>query len=85
MTREEVIFVRALLQPRGVRRILLVTDSQHMSRARVLFERAGFEVFPTSVDDVSNREAGPEQRLRLMRWVLKEFVARLYYWVAGYL
>ena len=82
-TRDEVIFVRALLQPRGVRRILLVTDSQHMSRARVLFERAGFEVFPESVDDVSSREAGPEQRLRLMRWVMKEFVARLYYWVAG--
>lgn len=83
MTRDEVIFVRVLLQPRGVRRILLVTDSQHMSRARALFERAGFEVFPASIDDVSGREAGPEQRLRLMRWVMKEFVARLYYWVAG--
>lgn len=82
-TRDEVIFVRLLLQPRGVRRILLVTDSQHMSRARVLFERAGFEVFPASVDDVSSWEAGPEQRLRLMRWVMKEFVARLYYRVAG--
>ena len=83
MTRDEAIFVRVLLQPRGVRRILLVTDSQHMSRARALFERAGFEVFPASIDDVSGREAGPEQRLRLMRWVMKEFVARLYYWVAG--
>ena len=83
MTRDEVIFVRVLLEPRGVRRVLLVTDSQHMSRARVLFEQAGFEVFPASVDDVSSRDAGPEQRLRLMRWVMKEFVARLYYWVAG--
>jgi uncharacterized SAM-binding protein YcdF (DUF218 family) len=82
-TRDEVIFVRARLEPRGVHRILLVTDSQHMSRARVLFERAGFVVFPASVDDVSSRDAGPEQRLRLMRWVMKEFVARLYYRVAG--
>jgi len=85
VTRDEARRLEGLLQPRGVRRILLVTDSQHMTRARRLFERTGFEVLPVSVDDVTNDVHGPEQRLRLMRWVLQEFAARLYYRLAGYL
>lgn len=34
----------ALLEPRGVRRIVLVTHAEHMPRARWIFERQGFEV-----------------------------------------
>ncbi|MDR8017825.1 YdcF family protein [Ectopseudomonas guguanensis] len=33
-----------LLQPQGVRRVVLVTQAWHMSRARWCFEQAGFEV-----------------------------------------
>ena len=84
-TREEAVRVGALLRPRGVRRILLVTDSQHMMRARQLFEHAGFEVLAAPADDFSNSVYGPEDRLRLMRRILEELLARLYYQVAGYL
>jgi uncharacterized SAM-binding protein YcdF (DUF218 family) len=84
-TRQEASRVNGLLQPRGVRRILLVTDSQHMPRARRLFERAGFEVFPSEADDVSRAAVDPEERLRLMRRIVQEYVARLYYRLAGYL
>ena len=84
-TRDEAVRVGMLLRPKGVRRVLLVTDSQHMTRSRGLFERWGFAVIPASVDDVSDRDEGPEQRLRLMRWVLQEFTARLYYQAAVYL
>jgi len=84
-TREEASRVQALLQPRGVRRILLVTDSQHMVRARALFERAGFAVFPATADDIPGNVDSPESRLELARLIFQEIVARIYYRTAGYL
>lgn len=82
-TREEVVRVSALLRPRRVRRILLVTDSQHMFRAQRLFERAGFEVLPAVADNMSNLTDSPEDRFKLTRRALQEILARVYYWVAG--
>lgn len=84
-TREEAIRIGAVLRQRQVRRILLVTSSQHMMRARRLFERGGFEVFPASADDVSDTDRTPEGRLKLTRQALQEVLARIYYRVAGYL
>jgi len=84
-TRDEASRVRALLRPRGVRRILLVTNSQHMLRAEALFERAGFEVLPVTADDLSDTVDSPEGRLELTRIVVQEFLALVYYRVAGYL
>ncbi|MBI4382371.1 MAG: YdcF family protein [candidate division NC10 bacterium] len=84
-TREEAIRVGALLRPRGIRKILLVTNSLHMARARGLFERGGFEVLAAPTDDVSKASGEPEDRLQLMRQILGELIAQLYYRVAGYL
>jgi uncharacterized SAM-binding protein YcdF (DUF218 family) len=84
-TGEEAAAVGAMLHPRGIQRIILVTDSQHMARGRGLFQRAGFEVLPAPADDFSVAAVDPEERLRLMRRVAQEFVARLYYRLAGYL
>lgn len=84
-TRQEAVGVRALLEPRGARRILLVTDSQHLARAGPLFERAGFEVVAASADSISSAQDSPQGRLELTRQVFQELAARLYYRVAGYL
>lgn len=83
-TREEAARVGALLQVRGIRRILLVTDSLHMWRAQKLFERIGFEVFPADADDFPLAAAGPGERLYLMYRVIREMAARVYYRIAGY-
>ena len=83
-TQEEALCVKALLQERRVRAILLVTNSQHLLRARPLFERAGFEVHPAPADTFSAPDA-PEQRLALMREILKDRLGWVYYRLAGYL
>jgi uncharacterized SAM-binding protein YcdF (DUF218 family) len=81
-TAEEAEQARALLADRGVRRVLLVSESQHLARARRLFERAGFEVFPAPADGVPDADS-PEARIDLIRGILKELAARLVYRVTG--
>jgi uncharacterized SAM-binding protein YcdF (DUF218 family) len=83
-TREEAARMAELLQPRGVSNILLVTNYDHMARSRLLFEKVGFSVHPAAVDNpIEVRK--PEARLRLMRQLAQEFLARTYYRLAGYL
>jgi uncharacterized SAM-binding protein YcdF (DUF218 family) len=84
-TREEAMQMARLLQPRGVRKILLVTDVQHMIRAKALFERVGFQVLPAPALEGSGSAEGPRGRLDLFYWTLSELVALQYYRLAGYL
>jgi uncharacterized SAM-binding protein YcdF (DUF218 family) len=78
-TREEAARLASLLQPMGVHTILLVTDPEHMVRAQPLFAHVGFTVHPAPVAE------GSQTRLQLTRAVVQEFLARLYYRLAGYL
>ncbi len=41
---------RLMLEPAGIRRIVLVTHAWHMPRARLAFEHAGFSVVPAAVE-----------------------------------
>jgi uncharacterized SAM-binding protein YcdF (DUF218 family) len=52
-TRENAVEARAVLEPLGVRRILLVTSALHMQRAAALFRAQGFEVIPAPTDYVA--------------------------------
>lgn len=83
-TREEAMFIAARLLPMGARRILLVSDAQGARRAHAIFERAGFEVLAAPAEDVPRFDLRPQERLRLMRRVVMEMVAWLYYQTAGY-
>lgn len=84
-TGEEASRIARRLEPRAVRRIILVTDSEHLVRAVALFERVVFEVLPAPADSVSAATDKPEQRLKLLRRLGEELMARLYYRLAGYL
>jgi uncharacterized SAM-binding protein YcdF (DUF218 family) len=84
-THDEALGARAILDPRGVRRVILVTDGQAMGRAMALFERAGFDVIPSYGAPVLQWGGTPEARLGVMKRVVTEAVARLYYRLAGYL
>lgn len=84
-TREEAARIARQLEPRAVRRILLVTDSEHLTRAVPLFERVGFTVLPAPADSVSSAAESPEGRLQLLRRLTQELMARAYYRLARYL
>ncbi len=49
-TEENASMTQALLQPLGIRRVLLVTSALHMARAQAHFEAAGLEVIPAPTD-----------------------------------
>lgn len=80
-TRENALRMAELLQPAGVRRIVLVTDATHMPRAQAHFQAAGFEVLagPTGFPIVRDRqllEWLPSARgLTMSRTVLREWLA----------
>lgn len=48
-------YTAALLQPQGIRRIVLVTHAAHMQRALAEFQLQGFEVFPAPTGFLSDR------------------------------
>jgi uncharacterized SAM-binding protein YcdF (DUF218 family) len=50
-TRQNALFSWCLLEQTGVRRLALVTDPQHMPRARAHFEAAGFDIVPAPTPD----------------------------------
>jgi len=84
-TRDEAAAIGALLRAHGARRVLLVTNSQHLARATRLFEQRGFDVVPVRADFVSDATNDPDHRLWLMKSTTQEIVARLYYRLAGHL
>ncbi len=84
-TRDEALRIAALLQPRGIHKILLVVDSEGARRAIGAFTRVGFEAVPVPADEISPAEGNPEGSLALLRRVAIESLAWLYYHAAGYL
>jgi uncharacterized SAM-binding protein YcdF (DUF218 family) len=82
-TREEARESWDRLSREGRARILLVTGSHHMWRARAMFERQGFEVLAAPVEEVAALGARPELRLGMARSLLQEGMARLVYRLAG--
>ena len=84
-TSDEASRIAALLQRRGIRKILLVVDAEGSRRAAGVFARVGLEAIPVPADDVSPHGEDPEGSLALLRRVAIESLGWLYYRVAGYL
>lgn len=65
-TAENAIFSAAVLQPRGIKKIILITDSPHMLRSLLVFRANGFEVIPrtTPLPDYLGTQASFILKLR---------------------
>ena len=75
-TAENAAEVAALLEPRGIRSVTLVTSALHMRRARLCFENAGMAVGAAPVDRI---EGEPPARASLFSQTLHEWVGIAYY------
>jgi uncharacterized SAM-binding protein YcdF (DUF218 family) len=84
-THQEALLTADALRPKRVGRILLVTESIHMRRAKLLFEKAGFTVLPVSSDRFPEIATSPQERLRLVLRLAQETVGLIYYRIAGYI
>ena len=58
-TWENAQFSARLLQPLGIRRVVVVTQAWHMQRSRWSFEQVGFEVVPAPVGFLGGDHARP--------------------------
>ncbi|MDD2695739.1 MAG: YdcF family protein [Anaerolineales bacterium] len=63
-TYENAVNSRALLEARGIRRVILVTSALHMPRSVALFEEQGLEVIPAPADFIVTNQ-GWEQLTEL--------------------
>lgn len=57
-TKENALFSQQILERLGIKKIILVTNQWHMRRAKLLFEKVGFEVLPASVMPYQAKDIG---------------------------
>jgi uncharacterized SAM-binding protein YcdF (DUF218 family) len=65
-TWENAVFTKAVLQPRGIKQILLVTDAPHLWRSLLIFEQVGFQVIP-AISPLSDQMTSPQRAMLLLR------------------
>ncbi|MDV2996203.1 MAG: hypothetical protein N4J56_005857 [Chroococcidiopsis sp. SAG 2025] len=78
-TEENALFTAAMLQPMGVKRIVLITDSPHMMRSLLTFRSLGFTVFPRPTPLPANL---PPTRRAMM--IFYEYMGLFNYGIKGY-
>ena len=87
-TAEEARYSRDSLAREGINTILLVTNTVHMKRAKITFERAGFKVIaaPTVMPDYPPnflKYIPRADALRVSASVLHEWIGIGWYWLKG--
>lgn len=61
-TYENAVNVKAILQQRGLKRVLLVTSAMHMPRSLMIFRRLGLEVIAAPTDFLITQQSLREQQ-----------------------
>jgi uncharacterized SAM-binding protein YcdF (DUF218 family) len=83
-TRQEALAVVAVLEPRGVHRVLVVTDWDHAGRARATFQTVGFDVRVAVTRRPADAVSTPQARLWLGWECARELLALVYYRLARF-
>jgi uncharacterized SAM-binding protein YcdF (DUF218 family) len=89
-TYENAVKSGELLRQRSIRRIVLVTDAEHMYRATLCFRKQGLEVTPSACNHVATRFEGnlddflpSPRRAGKFERAFHEYLGLVYYWVKG--
>jgi len=87
-TAEEASAVKGLMAENGLNKIILVTSSFHLPRAKLLFDQAGVDTYPYPTDfkassgDVTWLHFIPSaDAFRDTSSGIREYIGRLYYWL----
>ena len=87
-TADEAVAVKQLIKP--CKRIILVTSAYHMYRAKILFEREGFDVIPYKVDYKTSNIIvfnifsflPSSENLRTTETAFREIIGRIFYLIS---
>lgn len=82
-TRTESRKLAQTLLPRSIRRLLLVTNGPHISRATAVFEAAGFEVLPAPVQSEKTIDNACESSFNLFSYAMHEWIGTALYKLRG--
>ena len=87
-TAEESLAVKELMAEHGLTKIILVTSSFHLPRAKLLFDKAGVDTYPYPTDfkaasrDVTWLHFIPSaDAFRNTSSGIREYIGRFYYWL----
>jgi len=87
-TAEESLAVKELMAEHGLTKIILVTSSFHLPRAKLLFDKAGVDTYPYPTDfkaasrDVTWLHFIPSaDAFRETSNGIREYIGRFYYWL----
>ena len=87
-TAEESLAVKDLMAEYGLTKIILVTSSFHLPRAKLLFDKAGVDTYPYPTDfkaasrDVTWLHFIPSaDAFRDTSYGIREYIGRFYYWL----
>jgi uncharacterized SAM-binding protein YcdF (DUF218 family) len=78
-THENAVEVKKITDSMRAKSILLITSYSHMKRAVMVFEHAGFKVYPAPADPVEKYPDHPLDRLDLFPKLVHEYAGIVYY------
>ncbi len=84
-THEQAVEVKKIASSMQGKSILLVTSFSHMKRALMVFENAGFKVYPAPADPYERYTKGPLNRLGLFPILIHEYGGIVYYKIRGWI
>ncbi|OGP18756.1 MAG: hypothetical protein A2054_10070 [Deltaproteobacteria bacterium GWA2_55_10] len=84
-TYENLVFVRAYMEEKGLESVTIVTSPTHMRRAELIAKKLGLKFQSAPVADYTEYRRGAIDRLSLFRETLWEYLALVLYKIYGYI
>jgi uncharacterized SAM-binding protein YcdF (DUF218 family) len=84
-THEQAEEIKKISKTQNWKSILLVTSFSHMKRSLMVFEQAGFKVYPAPADPYEKYTRDFLGNLQLFKLLLHEYLGIIYYRIKGWI